>query len=330
MDYVLGIDSGGTNYRVEAQDTDGHQLGYYVGQPVNHYNFAKEEWQNRINENIDACLAQFGGQRSKVKALVCGTTGIDSDADEVMLNAFYRSLPGFACPMQVVNDAELAHYTVTGGTGVLVISGTGSIAYGRSRDGRTCRTGGWMFTIEGDEGSGTWVSRMALRQVGRYLEGAAPESPLTRAVCATLSIHTRDDLNSVALAGGQAPWGMPHLGKLVNESAEEGDVAAVKILQQAAGLIRHLRADLCDPPGLGQALGDDAGQRGHVHVAAKVVILDRRDGAGETMRRFHKAGHCVACAGAREAQQVLAASGDGLADAGQSLGIGGKHIVRLV
>lgn len=128
MDYVLGIDSGGTNYRVEAQDTDGHQLGYYVGQPVNHYNFAKEEWQNRINENIDACLAQFGGQRSKVKALVCGTTGIDSDADEVMLNAFYRSLPGFACPMQVVNDAELAHYTVTGGTGVLVISGTGSIA----------------------------------------------------------------------------------------------------------------------------------------------------------------------------------------------------------
>ena len=30
MDYVLGIDSGGTNYRVEAQDTDGHQLGYYV------------------------------------------------------------------------------------------------------------------------------------------------------------------------------------------------------------------------------------------------------------------------------------------------------------
>ena len=58
-----------------------------------------------------------------------------------------------------------------------------------------------------------------------------------------LSIHTRDDLNSVALAGGQAPWGMPHLGKLVNESAEEGDVAAVKILQQAAGLIALLVED---------------------------------------------------------------------------------------
>lgn len=243
MDYVLGIDSGGTNYRVEAQDADGHQLGYYVGQPANHYNFAKEEWQGRINKSIDACLAQFGGQRSEVKALVCGTTGVDSDADEVMLNAFYRSLPGFVCPMRVVNDAELAHYTVTGGTGVLVISGTGSIAYGRSRDGRTCRTGGWMFTIEGDEGSGTWVSRMALRQVGRCLEGSTPESPLTRVVCGELSIHTREDLNAVAVAGGQAPWEMPPLGKLVNEAAEAGDPAAVEILQQAAGLIARLVED---------------------------------------------------------------------------------------
>ena len=74
--------------------------------------------------------------------------------------------------------------------------------------------------------------------------------------------------------------------------------------------------------------GDD--EAGHVHVAAKVAILDGRDGAGESLRRFHETCHGVACAGAREAQQVLAASGDGLADAGQSRGIGGKHVVGLV
>ena len=256
MKYVIGIDSGGTNYRVEAQDEEGHQLGYYVGQPANHYNFAKEEWQRRIQASIDACLAQFGGQRSEAQALVCGTTGIDSDADEEMLNAFYSSLPGFTCPMRVVNDAELAHYTVTGGTGVLVISGTGSIAYGRSRDGRTCRTGGWMFTIEGDEGSGTWVSRMALRQVGRWLEGAVPESLLTRLVSTELSIRTRDDLNSVALSGGQAPWEMPHLSRLVNQAAEAGDAAAVKILQQAAVLIAALVEDNAAALRLGETESD--------------------------------------------------------------------------
>lgn len=243
MKYVLGIDSGGTNYRVEAQDEAGNRLGYFVGEPANHYNFPEELWKNRIETSIDACLAQFGGTRSEVKALVCGTTGIDSDADEEMLNAYYRSLPGFSCPVKVVNDAELAHYTVTGGTGILVIAGTGSIAFGRSCAGKTCRTGGWMFTIEGDEGSGTWVSRMALREVGRWLEGAVPETVLTKVVCEKLNIRTRDDLNSVALQGGNAPWEMPHLGRLVNQAAEAGDRAAKEILRQAANHIVRLVVD---------------------------------------------------------------------------------------
>ena len=48
------------------------------------------------------------------------------------------------------------------------------------------------------------------------------------------------------------------------------------------------------------------------------------------MRRLHKAGHRVACAGAREAQQVLVALGNASADAGQTLGVGSQHVVGLV
>ena len=65
-----------------------------------------------------------------------------------------------------------------------------------------------------------------------------------------------------------------HVGMLILPGMVDAeDVGAavrhhLQKLQQAAGLIRHLRADLCDPPGLGQALGDDPGQRGHVHIAA--------------------------------------------------------------
>ena len=51
-------------------------------------------------------------------------------------------------------------------------------------------------------------------------------------------------------------------------------------------------------------------EAGHVHVAAKIAVLDGCDGAAETMRRLHKACHGVSRAGAREAQQVLAAGGD--------------------
>lgn len=243
MRYVLGIDSGGTNYRVEAQSLDGERLGFYIGQPANHYYITRDEMTRRVNASIDACLAQFSGQRADAAAIVCGTTGLDSPEDETLLRDFYNALPGFACPIRVLNDAELAHYTVTGGTGVLVISGTGSIAFGRNKAGQTCRTGGWLFTVLGDEGSGTWVSRRALRYLGRWLDGAVPDSELTRLVRRELGITKRDDLNQLAAQCGEKPWHVPPLGKLVNAAAAAGDPAAVEILQEAAVLTADLVSD---------------------------------------------------------------------------------------
>lgn len=243
MKYVIGIDSGGTNFRVEACDLTGKQLAFYIGVPANHYYVDAEELSRRVNANIDACLAMFGGKREDAACLICGTTGLDSPEDEKLLNEFYGSLPGFSCPVRVINDAELAHYTVTGGTGILVISGTGSIAFGRNKAGKTCRSGGWLFTIQGDEGSGTWISRMALRYVGRWLDGAVPESPLVAKVCEELKIKDRNDLNVIAARSGTPPWYTPPLAALVNEAADEGDSAAVKILEQAAEMVAQLVED---------------------------------------------------------------------------------------
>ena len=243
MQYVLGIDSGGTNYRVEAQSLAGERLGFFIGQPANHYYISPDEMSRRINASIDACLAQFGGQRTDAAAIVCGTTGLDSPEDETLLRDFYNALPGFSCPIRILNDAELAHYTVTGGLGVLVISGTGSIAFGRNKAGQTCRTGGWLFTVLGDEGSGTWVSRRTLRYLGRWLDGAVPDSELTQLVSHALAITKRDDLNKLAAQCGEKPWHVPPLGKLVNTAANAGDGAAIEILREAAVLTADLVSD---------------------------------------------------------------------------------------
>lgn len=244
MKYVIGIDSGGTNYRVLACDLQGNVLGNYTGDPANHYYITMEEMSVRVNRNIDRCLEQFGGRRADACCLVCGTTGLDSPEDKKLLDDFYGSLPGFTCPVRVVNDAELAHYTVTGGTGVLIISGTGSIAFGRSRDGREARSGGWLFTILGDEGSGAWVSRAALRYVGRWLDGAVEEGPMVKKVCAELGIASRHDLNSIASRAGTPPWYLPPLGKLVNEAAAEGDEAAAAILRESGALVFAVVEDI--------------------------------------------------------------------------------------
>ena len=242
--FVIGIDSGGTNYRVLAADLSGHILGSYTGQPASHLYLPREEMLRRVNDNIDACLAQFGGSRADIRALVCGTTGDDSEQDELYLIDFYSHLDGISCPVKVMNDAELAHYTVLGGKqGILIISGTGSIAFGIGADGRRARSGGWSYTIMGDEGSGAWVTRMALHEVGRFMDGLPVGGEMVRRICDTLSLHTREDL--IALSGGpcQSPSDMPGLGIIVNEAAAAGDAAAIRILEQAADELTNIILD---------------------------------------------------------------------------------------
>lgn len=244
MRYVIGIDSGGTKFRVKAADLSGNTLAYHEGRTANHYSLPPDEVKNRINESIDNAIAQFGGTREEAAYIVSGTSGLDSEEDGIFLTGIYESLHDFACPVKVINDAELAHYAVTGGSGILVISGTGSIGFGRSRDGRTSRAGGWLFSILGDEGSGAWVSRSALRHTGRYFDGAADESPMTRLICEQLDLHSRNDLNQLAKKMGTPPWGTPNIGSLVDAAANDGDAAAISILQEAGKLVFMIAEDV--------------------------------------------------------------------------------------
>lgn len=244
MEIVLGIDSGGTNYRVMAADKTGEVLGFYIGQPASHHYLDTEKMRNRIEEALDKCLMQFQGRRQDICALVCGATGIDSEQDQKVVESCYQNLRDIHCPVKVMNDAELAHYTVTGGRGILLISGTGSIVCGRNKQGICARAGGWPLSIFGDEGSGVWVSKMALRHLGRRLDGAVPESLLTMYMKEELHISTRDELIQLALTKGNTPETLPKLGKLVNQAADKGDPYAEAILNQAAGELMGLVEDI--------------------------------------------------------------------------------------
>ena len=82
MKYILGIDSGGTKYLVRACTPEGGVVAEYVGPPAPHYRLEREEVIKRVNANIDACLAKFGGSRKECVYLVCGTTGLDTDRDQ--------------------------------------------------------------------------------------------------------------------------------------------------------------------------------------------------------------------------------------------------------
>ena len=137
--YILGVDSGGTAFKVRAMSLEGEVLAEYEGVPCRHYQLGEEETIRRINLNMDAVLELFGGRREDCQAIAAAVSGIDSPEDEEIVLGIYKSLPGFDCPITCLNDGEMTHYAVTGGVGALVIAGTGSIAFGRNSAGRSAR-----------------------------------------------------------------------------------------------------------------------------------------------------------------------------------------------
>jgi N-acetylglucosamine kinase-like BadF-type ATPase len=134
---------------------------------------------------------------------------------------------------KLTNDAEIALLGGTGGEpGIIIIAGTGSIAFGRNAQRKTARAGGWGY-IFGDEGGGFDLARQALRRALQYEEGWGPATLLHQALlevsgAATAnallhSFYNQFDRKQIAT-----------YAKLVTAAAEGGDPVAIGILKTAA------------------------------------------------------------------------------------------------
>ncbi len=134
--------------------------------------------------------------------------------------------------IMVHHDAFIAHYgAFEGGPGVLLIAGTGSIAYGRNAEGREARAGGWGWML-GDEGSGWWIGREAVRAVLLAHETGA-QTHLTQLVLDAFRVETPYDLFPRVYSQYFERSKVSNLAEKVVEIAEQGDDAARDVLRRA-------------------------------------------------------------------------------------------------
>ena len=118
--------------------------------------------------------------------------------------------------------------------GIALISGTGSVAFGRAENGRTIRCGGWGYLL-GDEGSGYAIGRAALRLVLAHLEMAAPNpSPLVAAILREFPANAPAELAKMIYNNDSPRSAIAAAAPLVTRLAESGDAEAGGILNVAA------------------------------------------------------------------------------------------------
>jgi len=135
----------------------------------------------------------------------------------------------------VVNDALVALVAGAGdAAGVVVVAGTGSIAYGRDASGRAARAGGWGYLL-GDEGGGFWIGRAALTAVVRQFDGRGPSTLLTPMILEHLDLSTPKELIHEIYYRDVHRHTIAGIAGLVQRAMDERDAIAAEILTRAGG-----------------------------------------------------------------------------------------------
>lgn len=292
---VIGIDGGGSKTHAMVADEQGKTIAETFGPGSAVKPGHAEHSANVIAEVVRDALASCEMTHVTPRALCVGVAGAGREAQrqELWQALVARDL---AAELVIHSDFSIALDDAFGdGAGILLISGTGSVAFGRGPTGATARCGGWG-PVAGDEGSGQWIGRRALSVVTAAADGREPETALTGAVLTAAQVNETTDL--IAWAANAAPGQLATLAPVVMSVAESGDLRANAIVTLAVEeLVLHVRA-------LARQLFGD--ERAALSVALSGGMLSK----GATLRKRLEHRLKSAVPGAQvHSEQVVAARG---------------------
>ena len=187
-----------------------------------------------VEERLTSLIEQLG---SPHPATCCaGAAGAEVPAGKRRLEELLaRLLPGAS--VLVVHDTRLILAAAGLDVGIALIAGTGSVAYARSDDGHEARAGGWGWML-GDEGSGAWIVREALRELMRRREEGVQLSVLgERMLVATESDDLLETISRVQLYHEAGQWAAL-AGEVFDSLAL--DAGAARIIDSAADALASL------------------------------------------------------------------------------------------
>lgn len=232
---VLGGDVGGTSTRILVADLAGRVVGRGRGpggNPVAHPATAHRAFGDALAQ----ALADV--DPAAVVAGVIGMAGSGAVRDPVVRAGYDRVWreARLAGTPDVRSDLEVAFAAGTAAVdGSVLIAGTGAVA-GRIAGGRLVAAVGGHGWLLGDEGSGFWLGREAVRATLRALEGTGPGGAMTDSVLHALAVADTGATARaavVAAAYARLPVELSGLAPLVTDAHLAGDRAATAILDAA-------------------------------------------------------------------------------------------------
>lgn len=231
-DLFLGVDGGGTKTHAVLLNAQKQVVSEGFSGPSNPLRVGIETAVGNIRSAvISACDAVLISPSD----IVCASLGLAGvrrlDLREQVRNRISQKL-GFK-KVTVVTDAEIALYgTTLGKPGLVIISGTGSICFGKDDKGNTATAGGWG-PIAGDEGGGVSIAKQALQAIAKALDGRGRETKLKDVAAEYFRASTPEDLIVAIYSPQMDNRKIAGFAKFVIETAKDNDEIAVEILSIA-------------------------------------------------------------------------------------------------
>jgi N-acetylglucosamine kinase-like BadF-type ATPase len=226
------MDGGQTSTTAAVCEANGRLVGVGRAGPANHVwePGGVQRARRAVKRSTTAALEAARLPRQTIfDAAFLGITGTKDDGrTECAVRNCVRTKR-----LRIANDKVNALASVTAGKpGVVVIAGTGTIAYGENSRSRCATASGWGFLL-GDEGAGFWIAREAIAAACRAYDGRGEETALSRMLLAEAGAPDLWDLHFLIYSAKISRSAIAGLARAVPTAAAQGDRTARSILYQA-------------------------------------------------------------------------------------------------
>ncbi|CAG0945339.1 glucosamine kinase [Anaerolineae bacterium] len=229
--FVIGIDAGATHTRARVANEHGEMIGAGEAGAGNPHARGIEAAQNEILTAIQRACDDARVAKQDIAAACLGIAGVGRADERAVWTTWAQEY--IAPRVEILNDGEIV---IAAGSpenwGVALIAGTGSSAWGKSRDGTLARAGGWGYLI-GDEGSGFDLARGALRAATQAADGRGESTRLLDAILEFWNLREPMELIARVYRSGLKPGDMAQLAPIVLRLAAEGDAIAQALVMNA-------------------------------------------------------------------------------------------------
>jgi len=225
---LLGLDIGGSSSRARLVE-DGRIIAEAEGPGANVAALRPRVVESRLRTLLaDIAMTPI--------ACCAGSAGAEVPAGRERLERILSALlPD--CRITVVHDARLVLAAAGFESGIALISGTGSVAYGRDSGGREVRAGGWGWLV-GDDGSAAWLAREAAREVMLRSDSGEPLGSLGESMLGAVKASRITDLMG-RLSALNEPREWAALAGIVFEAASN-DAGAASLVERTASALADL------------------------------------------------------------------------------------------